>query len=399
MTDERYPEFHPVAPLPTGVELVAALDFRRLPKILLHEHLDGGLRPASIIELAQEQGYRGLPTSDPEDLATWFHRGAQKGNLPEYLKGFAHTIAVMQTRDALSRVACEFLEDMAKDGVVYAEVRFAPVFHAENGLTQDEVVEAVIAGLEEGRRRFGVEWGLIICAMRDRTDSLETAELAIRWRDHGVVGFDLAGGEYGHPPKKHLEAFQAIQRANFYITIHAGEAFGPESIWQALQWCGAHRLGHGTRLRNDIELQPDGSLKLGRLAQYILDRRVPLEMCLSSNVHTGACASFEEHPFAMFHRAGFRVFLNTDDRLMSNTEMSKELAIATRTFGLSLVELEKMTMNAMKSAFIPHQRRVELIRHRLLPTYSMLFAELTAKAFASQLPSNPYLPCTFPNAS
>ncbi|WP_341407115.1 adenosine deaminase [Luteolibacter soli] len=380
-----------MAPLPTGKDLVAALDFRRLPKILLHEHLDGGLRPASIIELARDQGYGGLPTSDPDDLAKWFHRGAQKGNLPEYLEGFAHTIAVMQTRDALSRVACEFIEDMAKDGVVYAEVRFAPVFHTGKGLTQDEVVEAVIAGLEEGRKRFGVEWGLIICAMRDRTDSLEAAELAIRWRDHGVVGFDLAGGEYGHPPKKHIEAFQAIERANFYITIHAGEAFGPESIWQALQWCGAHRLGHGTRLRYDIEVQPDGSLKLGRLAQYILDRRVPLEMCLSSNVHTGACASFEEHPFALFHRAGFRVFLNTDDRLMSDTEMSKELAIATSTFGLSLVELEKMTMNAMKSSFIPHQRRVELIRHRLLPTYSMLFAELTAKAFASQLPSNPYL--------
>jgi adenosine deaminase len=391
MTDQRYPEFHPVAPLPTGAELVAALDFRRLPKILLHEHLDGGLRPASIIELAKEHGYGSLPTSDPDDLATWFHRGAQKGNLPEYLEGFAHTIAVMQTRDALSRVACEFLEDMAKDGVVYSEVRFAPVFHTEKGLTQDEVVEAVIDGLEAGRKSFGVEWGLIICAMRDRTDSLEAAELAIRWRDRGVVGFDLAGGEFGHPPKKHLEAFQAIQRANFYITIHAGEAFGPESIWQALQWCGAHRLGHGTRLRNDIEVRHDGSLKLGRLAQYILDRRVPLEMCLSSNVHTGACASFEEHPFAMFHRAGFRVFLNTDDRLMSDTEMSKELSIATATFGLSLVELEKMTMNAMKSAFIPHQRRVELIRHRLLPTYSMLFAELTAKAFARQLPQNPYL--------
>lgn len=399
MTDERYPEFHPVAPLPTGTDLVAALDFRRLPKILLHEHLDGGLRPASIIELAKDLGYGGLPTSDPDDLAKWFHRGAQKGNLPEYLEGFAHTIAVMQTRDALSRVACEFIEDMAKDGVVYAEVRFAPVFHTGQGLTQDEVVEAVVAGLEEGRKRFDVEWGLIICAMRDRTDSLEAAELAIRWRDHGVVGFDLAGGEYGHPPKKHIEAFQAIARANFYITIHAGEAFGPESIWQALQWCGAHRLGHGTRLRYDIELQPDGTMKLGRLAQYILDRRVPLEMCLSSNVHTGACASFEEHPFALFHRAGFRVFLNTDDRLMSDTEMSKELEIATSTFGLSLVELEKMTMNAMKSAFIPHQRRVELIRHRLLPTYSMLFAELTAKAFASQLPSNPYLPCTSPNAS
>ncbi len=391
MIEHRYPEFYPVAPLPVGKDLVAALDFRRLPKILLHEHLDGGLRPASILELAKEQGYDSLPTSDPDELATWFHRGAQKGNLPEYLEGFAHTIAVMQTREALGRVACEFLEDMAKDGVVYAEIRFAPVFHTGGGLTQDEVVESVIAGLEEGRKKFGVEWGLIICAMRDRTDSLEAAELAIRWRDKGVVGFDLAGGEYGHPPKKHLEAFQAIQRANFYITIHAGEAFGPESIWQALQWCGAHRLGHGTRLRNDIEVRADGSLKLGRLAQYILDRRVPLEMCLSSNVHTGACASFEEHPFALFHRAGFRVFLNTDDRLMSDTEMSKELAIATSTFGLSLVELEKMTMNAMKSAFVPHQRRVDVIQRRLLPSYAMLFAELTAKAFANQLPQNPHL--------
>jgi adenosine deaminase len=391
MIEHRYPEFYPVAPLPVGADLVAALDFRRLPKILLHEHLDGGLRPQTIIELAKEQGYGGLPTADPDELASWFHRGAQRGNLPEYLEGFTHTIAVMQTKDALSRVACEFLEDMAHDGVVYAEIRFAPVFHTQQDLTQDEVVEAVLDGLERGRKEFGVEWGLIICAMRDRTDSLEAAELAIRWRDRGVVGFDLAGGEYGHPPKKHVDAFQAIQRANFYITIHAGEAFGPESIWQALQWCGAHRLGHGTRLRNDIEIRPDGSLKLGRLAQYILDRRVPLEMCLSSNVHTGACASFEEHPFALFHRAGFRVFLNTDDRLMSDTEMSKELAIATSTFGLSLVELEKMTMNAMKSSFVPHETRVTLIQRRLLPTYSMLFAELTAHAFAIQLPQNPHL--------
>ncbi len=389
MIEHCYPEFFPVAPLPLGADLVAALDFRRLPKVLLHEHLDGGLRPSSIIELAAEQDYDGLPTSDPDDLATWFHRGAQRGNLPEYLEGFAHTIAVMQTRDALGRVACEFLEDMAQDGVAYAEVRYAPVFHTGGGLSQDEVVKAVIDGLEEGRRKSGVEWGLILCAMRDRSDSLEAAELAIRWRDRGVVGFDLAGGEFGHPPKKHVDAFHAIQRANFHITIHAGEAFGPESIWQALQFCGAHRLGHGTRLRNDIEVLPDGSLKLGRLAQYILDRRVPLEMCLSSNVHTGACASFAEHPFAMFQRAGFRVFLNTDDRLMSDTEMSKELAIAATTFNLSLVEIEKMTMDAMKSAFAPHQARVDLIQRRLLPNYAMLFAELTAQSFANQLPRNP----------
>lgn len=385
MIEHRYPESLPVAPLPTGRALVGALDFRRIPKVLLHEHLDGGLRPQTIVELAAESGYTGLPTTDPAGLAKWFHRGAQRGSLPEYLEGFAHTIAVMQTKDALERIAFEFIEDMQLDGVVYAEVRFAPVFHTQNGLTQDEVVAAVIAGMKRGQRTYGVEWGVIICAMRDRSDSLEAAELAIRWRGKGVVGFDLAGGEAGHPPKKHLEAFQAIQRANFYITIHAGEAFGPESIWQALQWCGAHRLGHGTRLRNDIEVLPDGSVKIGQLSQYILDRRIPIEMCLLSNVHTGACASVEEHPFALFHRVGFRVCLNTDDRLMSDTSMTNELEIATRTFNLGLVDLEKMTMNAMKSAFIDHYKRVEIIHKRLLPSYATLFAELTERAFADSL--------------
>ncbi len=389
MIEQRYPDERPVCPLPEGEGLVRALDFRRLPKVLLHEHLDGGLRPATVVELAREAGYGALPTEDPSALADWFHRGAQRGNLPEYLEGFAHTIAVMQQRDALERVAFEFIEDMAADGVVYAEVRFAPVFHTGAGLSQDEVVETVIAGLERGHRETGVEWGLIICAMRDRTDSLEAAELAIRWRDRGVVGFDLAGGEAGHPPKKHLESFQAIHRANFAITIHAGEAFGPESIWQALQWCGAHRLGHGTRLLDDIGIAEDGSMRCGTLAQYILDRRIPLEMCLSSNVHTGACPSIGEHPFPLFHREGFRVFLNTDDRLMSDTEMSKEVALATEAFGLTLVDLEKMTMNAMKSAFCPHAQRVGLIHRRLLPGYAMIFAELTARAFSGEFSEAP----------
>ncbi len=385
MIEHRYPESFPVAPLPTGQALVGSLDFRRIPKVLLHEHLDGGLRPETILELATEHRYDGLPITDAAELAKWFHRGAQRGNLPEYLEGFAHTIGVMQTREALERIAFEFIEDMHHDGVVYAEVRFAPVFHTQLGLTQDEVVQAVIDGMARGHRTYGVEWGVIICAMRDRTDSLEAAELAIRWREKGVVGFDLAGGEAGHPPKKHLEAFQAIQRANFYITIHAGEAFGPESIWQALQWCGAHRLGHGTRLRNDIEILPDGSVKLGQLAQYVLDRRIPIEMCLLSNVHTGACPSVEEHPFALFHRVGFRVCLNTDDRLMSDTSMTKEFETATRAFNLGLVDLEKMTMNAMKSAFIHHHKRVEIIHKRLLPSYATLFAEITERAFADSL--------------
>lgn len=366
--------------LPKGRDLVAALDFRRLPKVLLHEHLDGGLRPQTVIELAEEHRYRGLPTTDPSALAEWFHRGAQRGSLPEYLAGFAHTIAVMQSAASLQRVAREFLEDMGADGVIYAEVRFAPAFHTQQGLSHDEVVQAVLDGLREGGEKSGVSWGLIICAMRNESDSLEIAELAIRWRDHGVVGFDLAGEEAGFPPKKHLQAFHAVQRANFLITIHAGEAFGLESIWQALQYCGAHRLGHGTRLRDDIEVASDGSLQLGRLADYVLNQRIPLEMCLSSNIDTGTCPSLAEHPFPLFLRAGFRVFLNTDDRLMSNTEMSRECELATEAYDLTLAELEKMTMSAMKSAFAPHAQRVALIHGKLLPGFASLRAELLAAA-------------------
>lgn len=353
-----------------GKSLLAAVDVRKLPKVLLHEHLDGGLRPSTIIDLAAEQEYYGLPTNDPAELAAWFHRGAQRGNLPEYLEGFQHTTSVMQTAEALERVAYEFIEDMYEDGVVYAEVRFAPVFHTHQGLTQDEVVESVIKGLARGQQVYGVQWGLIICAMRHLTASLEAADLAIRWREKGVVGFDLAGGEAGFPPKKHVDAFQAIERANFYITIHAGEAFGPESIWQALQYCGAHRLGHATRLWDDIEVLPDGSLKLGRLAQYVLDRRVPLEMCLLSNVHTGAATSLENHPFGALFRRGFRVCLNTDDRLMSDTTMTKETSIATETFDLSLDDLEKLNLNAMKSAFAPYDKRIDLIFKIIKPGFA-----------------------------
>jgi len=353
-----------------GKALTAAVDIRTLPKVLLHEHLDGGLRPSTVVELAAELGYQGLPTTDPMDLAAWFHRGAQRGNLTEYLEGFAHTTSVMQTPEALERVAFEFIEDMYHDGVVYAEVRFAPVYHTLRGLTQDEIVVAAIRGLERGERTYGVEWGLIICAMRHMPDSLEAAELAIRNRDLGVVGFDLAGGEHGFPPKKHVEAFQAIERANFYITIHAGEAYGPESIWQALQYCGAHRLGHATRLRDDIEFLPDDTMKLGRLAQYILDRRVPLEMCLLSNLHTGACASLEEHPFGAFFRGGFRVCLNTDDRLMSDTSMTRETTLATELFDLSLGELEKLSLNGIKSAFAPFDKRLKIIFETIKPGFA-----------------------------
>lgn len=365
----------PTIPL-RGKELTARVNIRALPKVLLHEHLDGGLRPSTVIELARECGYKGLPTTDPADLAAWFHRGAQRGNLPEYLEGFQHTTAVMQMPEALERVAYEFIEDMYHDGVVYAEVRFAPVYHTGHDLTQDEVVAAVCRGLRRGGNEFGVRWGLIICAMRHMKNSLEAAELAIRSRDLGVVGFDLAGGEDGFPPKKHVEAFQAIERANFHITIHAGEAYGPQSIWQALQYCGAHRLGHATRLRDDIEVLPNGGMRLGSLAQYVLDRRVPLEMCLLSNLHTGACASLAEHPFGMFFRRGFRVCLNTDDRLMSDTSMTKETTLAAELFDLSLADLEKLSLNAMKSAFAPFDERIKIIFDIIKPGFAKVRASL-----------------------
>src|ERR1700693_5545388 len=269
---------------------------KSLPKVLLHEHLDGVLRPRTIIELARDVNYLELPTEDPEDLARWFHQGANQGSLPKYLEGFAHTIAVMQTEEALERVAYEQAEDLSGDGVVYFETRFAPVFHTREGLTHQQVVSAVLKGLERGQREFGISPGLIMCAMRNMDVSLEMAELAVDFRERGVVGFDLAGEEGGFPPKKHVDAFHYIQRQNFNITIHAGEGFGKESIWQAIQYCGAHRIGHGTRLIDDIGLDkrdPTRIARMGYLAQYILDKRIPLEICLSSNVHTGAAPSLE----------------------------------------------------------------------------------------------------------
>src|SRR5579863_6573135 len=235
---------------------------KSLPKVLLHEHLDGVLRPETVIDLARSERYTGLPTQDPEALATWFHQGANQGSLPKYLEGFVHTIAVMQTEEALERVAYEQAEDLSADGVVYFETRFAPVFHAQMGLTHQQIVAAVLKGLARGQRDFGVQSGLIICAMRNMNVSLEMAELAVDFRARGVVGFDLAGEEGGYPPKKHVDAFHYIQRENFNITVHAGEGFGKESIWQAIQYCGAHRIGHGTRLIDDIAVVKGNVVKL-----------------------------------------------------------------------------------------------------------------------------------------
>jgi adenosine deaminase len=343
---------------------------KTLPKVLLHEHLDGVLRPQSVVELAKKAKYAGLPTSDPVALAEWFHQGANKGSLSKYLEGFAHTIAVMQTEEALERVAYEQAEDLANDGVVYFETRFAPVFHTEKGLTHQQIVSAVLKGLERGRKDFGVHSGLIICAMRNMHVSLEMAELAVDFRERGVVGFDLAGEEGGFPPKKHVDAFHYIQRENFNITVHAGEGYGKESIWQAIQYCGAHRIGHGTRLIDDIAVADGKVAKMGDLAQYVLDKRIPLEICLLSNVHTGATPSLAEHPFKILYREKFRVTLNTDNRLMSNTSMTREFEAAAETFGLGLDDFEKITINSMKSAFLPYSRRCDFIYSVIKPGYA-----------------------------
>ena len=307
---------------------------RTVPKVLLHDHLDGGVRPQTVIDLARDQKYTKLPTTDAGELAAWFQRGAQRGSLPLFLEGFEHTCGVMQTEEALERVAYETLEDMKNDGVVYLETRFAPVFHQQKGLHNETIVKAVLRGLERGNNDFGVEYGLLLCAMRsmDPKISQEIAELAVDFRSQGVVGFDLAGEEGGYPPKKHIDAFHYIQRENFNITVHAGEAFGKESIWQAIQWCGAHRVGHATRLIEDMKVKDGQVVSMGTLAQYVLDKRIPLEICLTSNVHTGAVNSIDEHPFGIFYRYKFRVTLNTDDRLMSGITLTDEYLYCGRAF-------------------------------------------------------------------
>jgi adenosine deaminase len=347
---------------------------RRAPKVLLHDHLDGGLRPATVVELAQETGYAQLPTSDPGELGQWFTTGAARQDLVLYLETFAHTVGVMQTKDALIRVAAECAEDLAADGVVYAEVRFAPELHIEAGLTLDEVVEAVLEGFRIGSAGTPLTIGLLVTAMRHAAHSRTIAELAVRHRDAGVVGFDIAGSEAGNPPTRHLDAFQYVAAENFHITIHAGEAFGLPSIWEAVQLCGAERLGHGVRIVDDITVDADGRASLGRLASFIRDRRVPLEMCPTSNVNTGVCASIAEHPIGLLARLRFRVTVNTDNRLMSGVTLSSEMAALVDAFGYGWDELEWMTLNAMKSSFWPFDQRLRIINEQIKPGYARLRA-------------------------
>jgi adenosine deaminase len=349
--------------------------FIDVPKVLLHDHLDGGLRAGTIVEIADAVGHR-LPAADAAELDRWFVAAASSGSLVRYLETFEHTVAVMQRPDDLRRVAAECVEDLARDGVVYAEVRYAPEQHLAAGLELDEVVQAVEAGFDEGRAQAArngrpIVARQILTALRSAANSGEIAELAVRHRDRGVGGFDIAGAEAGFPPTRHLNAFEYLQRENFHFTIHAGEAFGLPSIWQALQWCGAERLGHGVRIVDDIEDGDDG-YRLGRLASYVRDRRVPLEMCPSSNLQTGAARSIAEHPIGMLAEMRFRVTVNTDNRLMSGTTLSREIELISEAFGYDLDDVRWFTINAMKSAFLPFDERLDLIERVIKPGYASL---------------------------
>lgn len=378
ISDHFYPRRMTHDEVPSAQVIAAA------PKVLLHDHLDGGVRPGTIVEIAAEIGHHlPVPGADPQALRSWFVESASSGSLERYLETFAHTVAVMQRREDLVRVARECVLDLADDGVIYAEIRYAPEQHLEAGLVLDEVVEAVQDGLAEGMA-LAADLGrtilvvTLVTAMRHAAHARQIAELAVRHRDHGVVGFDIAGAEAGFPPSRHLDAFDYLHRENYPVTIHAGEAFGLPSIWEAVQVCGTDRLGHGVRIVDDLE--PLGGLdafghprvRLGRLAAWVRDKRIPLELCPSSNLQTGAARTIAEHPITMLKDLRFRVTVNTDNRLMSDTSMGKEMSLLVECAGWTLADLRWVTINALKSAFIPFDERLALIEDVVKPAYDRL---------------------------
>lgn len=336
---------------------------KQAPKVALHDHLDGGLRPQTVIELADLAGYTGLPDRDAAKLGAWFRDAADSGSLPRYLETFDHTIAVMQSADALRRVAAETVEDLASDGVVYAETRYAPEQHLRGGLSLDEVVEAVDAGCREGEERAAaaghfIKVGTLVTAMRQNTapgHSLRIAELAVRHRDRGVVGFDIAGPELGFGPDLHADAFKYLREQFFRFTIHAGEADGPSSVAAAVL-NGADRLGHGVRIVEDIEFAEDEA-QLGLVAAYVRDKRIALEVCPSSNLQTGVAADLADHPVQRLYELDFNITVNCDNRLMSGTTMSRELGLLVDAFNWDLADLELVALNAIDAAFLPHDVR------------------------------------------
>lgn len=325
---------------------------KAIPKADLHVHLDGSLRIETMIELAAGAGLE-LPADQPEDLKRALRLGEIRTDLVEYLRPFEHTIAVLQTYDALRRVAFELAEDAAHENVAYMEVRYSPILHTEQGLRRDQVVQAVLDGLAQAERKYDILTGVILCGMRNISpeSSLQLAELAVAFKNRGVVGFDLAGAEEDYPAKHHRQAFYLILNNNINCTLHAGEAYGPESVAQAVHYCGAHRIGHGVRLRED-----------GDLLNYVNDHRIPLEMCVSSNVQTGSARSLDRHPFKFYLDLGLRVTLNTDNRLVTDTTVTREYLIAAQQWKLTLQELRWVMINGFKSAFLPFRDKKMLLR-------------------------------------
>ncbi|HEX6838763.1 MAG TPA: adenosine deaminase [Polyangia bacterium] len=329
------------------------LDFiERLPKTDLHCHLDGSLRVTTILDLAQKQKVK-LPADDPDKLFKLVYAGERCRSLEDYLKGFDITLSVMQTEEALFRTAYELAEDCARENVRYLEVRYSPMLHTQRGLKLAPIVEAVIQGLRAGERDFGVRSGVILCGIRSISpeSSLRMAELCVAFKNRGVVAFDLAGAEYNYPAKDHKQAFQLILDNNVNCTAHAGEAYGPESIAQAIHYCGAHRIGHGTRLREN-----------GDLLNYCNDHRVPLEICLSSNIQTRAAADLASHPLPFFYTYGLRVTINTDNRLMTDTTVSKELLLTHQQYGFGLDDIKELIISGFKSAFLPYREKSDLLK-------------------------------------
>jgi adenosine deaminase len=342
-----------------------AEELQAFPKVSLHDHLDGGLRPQTIIELAADTGHV-LPADNADDLGRWFAKSANSGSLVRYLETFDQTIAVMQTAPSLRRVAAEFVEDLAADGVIYGEARWAPEQHLRAGLTAPEAVEAVRDGLAEGVAAcradgYEIEVRQLVTAMRQAEPTQDIAELALSYRDDGVAGFDIAGPENGYPPSRFLESFQLLRRQSAYYTIHAGEAAGCEYIWEAVQVCGANRIGHGVAIIEDIQQDEAGDEALGDFAAYLLNGQIPLEMCPSSNVQTGTAASIAQHPFHRLDRLGFRVTVNPDNRLMSATTLTREFALLAEAFDYSIEDVRRLGVNAAKSVFAPYGVRKALV--------------------------------------
>lgn len=346
-----------------------------LPKVVLHDHLDGGLRPATLLELAEDVGHA-LPAGDPDELAAWFVAAADSGSLPRYLETFDHTIAVMQTREGLRRVARDAVVDLATDGVVYAEQRYAPEQHTRRGLTLQDVVDAVQEGLAEGvsdaaELGYTIQVGTLVTAMRHADRGVEIAELALANRFRGVVGFDIAGAELGFPATNHRAAFELLRENLFPVTIHAGEADGVDSIFGALQM-GAARLGHGIRIMDDVDLAPGAPLvtaRLGTVAQWIRDRQIPLEVAPTSNLQTGGATSIEAHPITLLRDLGFAVTVNTDNRLMSGTSTSRELTLLAAEAGWALDDLEQVTLQSAWAAFAHRPEIEQIVVDQILPGF------------------------------